>query len=188
MIGSAHRVLVTTVLLGIGAALFVPGERGYGQGGTPGLLARPEPRAPQLKVLERLRGTWDVTVTTRAPQAGTMTYVEAYEWVLDQRFLRGETSQKSDGTHDIFMATYDPVAKGYRFWMFSSAGSSVELPKGTWDEKTQSMEWKSPPQMDVSFRGQWIFPDKDSRRWTAVLKDWKGNIILDAVGTATRRR
>lgn len=181
-------LMTTTLLVGLGVVLLVPGARSHGQGKAPGSLGRPQPHPPELMVLERLRGTWDVTVNTRAPQAGTTKHVETYEWVLDRRFLRGETSQKPDGTQDMFMATYDPAIKGYRFWIFSSSGFFVEMPKGAWDERTQSMEWKSPPQMDITFRGQWTFPDKDTRQWTALLKDWKGTVLLEATGTATRRR
>jgi uncharacterized protein DUF1579 len=183
---SACPVLVAIVSLGL--ALLASAESSYAQEAKRDLFGRPQPKPPQLQVLERLQGNWDVTTTTRAPKALTATYVETYEWVLDQRFLRGETSRKVDGSQDIFMTTFDPATKFYRFWIFNSLGVSIEFPRGTWDEKTQSMEWRSPPQSDLSFFARWTFPDKNTRRWTGLLKDWKGTVLLDMDGTATRRR
>ncbi len=185
---STRRVPVTIVSLGVGLALLAAVESSHAQDAKRDVVGRPQPRAPQLQVLERLQGSWDVTITTRAPKPLRGTYVETYEWVLDQRFLRGETSRKADGTQDIFMTTYDPATKFYRFWIFNSLGTTIEFPLGTWDEKTQSMEWKSPAQWDLSFFARWTFPDKNTRRWTALLKDWKGNVLLDVDGTATRRK
>lgn len=152
------------------------------------LLDRPQASAAQLKVLDRLLGTWDVRVTARAPLPGTVTYSETYEWVLGRQFLRGETTVKSDGTKDLSMTTYDAAAGGYRLWVFNSKGTAVELPSGTWDEQTRSMSWKSGPNADVSFSGRWTFPDANTRRWTARLSDWKGKVLLDAEGTCTRRK
>ena len=185
---SARRVRLAIGSLGIGLALLAFVESSHAQEAKRDFLGRPQPRPPQLQVLERLQGSWDVTTTTRAPKPLTAAYVETYEWVLDQRFLRGETSRKSDGAQDIFMTTYDPATKVYRFWIFNSLGTSIEFPRGTWDEKTQSMEWKNPAQSNLSFLARWTFPDKNTRRWTALVKDWKGSVLLDVDGTATRRK
>ena len=166
-------------------ALAAPGAAPRGK--QPSLLDRPQATAAQLKVLDRLLGTWDVRVTVRAPLPGTVTYAETYEWVLDRQFLRGETTVKSDGTKDLSMTTYDAAAGSYRLWVFNSKGTAIELPSGTWDAGRQSMEWKSGPS-DVSFSARWTFPAANTRKWTARLKDWRGRILLDLEGACVRRR
>jgi hypothetical protein len=65
--------------------------------------------------LDLLVGRWDVHVKTLQPDKAEMTYRETYEWVLDRKFLRGRTEQKSDGTEDIIIATYDAQQDTYPF-------------------------------------------------------------------------
>lgn len=167
-------------------ALAAPGAAPRGK--QPSLLDRPQATAAQLKILDRLLGTWDVRVTVRAPLPGIVTYAETYEWVLDRQFLRGETTVKSDGTKDLTLTTYDAAAGSYRLWAFNSKGTAIELPSGSWDTGSQSMEWKSVPNMQISFSGRWTFPDANTRKWTARLKDWKGQVLLDLEGTCIRRK
>lgn len=183
------KTLLRSFVLLCGAATLAFAASGANpQGKQHSLLDRPQATAAQLSVLDRLRGTWDVRVTMRAPQPGTVTYSETYEWVLDRQFLRGETTVKSDGTKDLSMTTYDAAAGSYRVWVFNSKGTAIELPPGTWDAKSQSMSWKSGPNADVNFSALWNFPDANTRTWTARLKDWKGQVLLDLEGTCRRRR
>jgi hypothetical protein len=158
------------------------------RGRQPSLLDRPRATPAQLKVLDRLLGTWDVRVTVRAPFPGTVTYAETYAWVLDRQFLRGETTVKSDGTQDFSMTTFDAAAGSYHVWVFTTSTGAYELPLGTWDAQTQSMDWTSGPNTQLSFTSRWTFPDVNTRRWTARLKDWKGQVIIDLDGTCIRRR
>lgn len=179
------------LLCGAAGLIFVMGFAASGakpQGRQQSLLDRPQASAAQLAVLDRLLGTWDVRVKVLAPQPGTVTYSETYEWVLDRQFLRGETTVKSDGTKDLSMTTYDAAAGGYHLWIFNSKGTAVELLPGIWDARSQSMEWKSGPNTDITFSARWTFPDANSRTWTARLKDWKGHVLLDLEGTCRRRR
>jgi hypothetical protein len=50
------------------------------------------------------------------------------------------------------------------------------------------MSWKNVPNADVTFSALWTFPDANTRRWTARVKDWKGQVLLDLEGTCLRRR
>lgn len=136
-------------------------------------------------------GRWDVHVKTLRPQKSEVSYVEVYEWVLDHKFLRGQTGGKPDGTEDVIYATYDQQAKGYPFWIFSSSGSYSYLPPATWDVRKRTMEWSSPKQWvrqwNISFRGRCDFPDEQTRHCTFVTKDWKGAVLLEQEFSAVRR-
>jgi hypothetical protein len=148
----------------------------------------PPPR-PEFQIVDKWRGTWDVKATRLQPQPPTVvTFVETFEWILDGRFLRSETSRKSDGNKSMSMIWYDINTKVYRFVIFDSTAFAVELPPPTWNEGTQTMEWKSGLFSSVSFTGRVTFTDRDTMRWKSVLKDWKGTVVLDLEGTSIRRK
>jgi uncharacterized protein DUF1579 len=150
-----------------------------------------EPLAPdiagKLDVLDRFRGTWDVTVKTRQPKASVVTYTETFGWILEHRFLRGDSGRKSDGTQDVMMTTYDQPTGGYPFWIFSSSGAYIYLAPGTWDETSRTFLWKNPPGAPVEYVSRCVFPDNKVRRCTSTVKDWKGKVLLEQEVSAARR-
>jgi hypothetical protein len=144
---------------------------------------------PEFKIIEKWLGTWDVKAARREPQpSGEVTYVETFEWVLDGRYLRSETSKKSDGSKSMSMFWHDSFTKNYRFVIFDTKGFAVELPPPTWSEGTQTMEWKSSILSPLSYAGYATFTDRNTIRWKSLWKDWKGTIILDLEGTSIRRK
>lgn len=160
---------------------------------------------PNFEILDKWRGSWKVTAIRRQPDPKTITYDEHFDWVMNGRFLRGETSQKSDGTKAMSMLWYDVSTKSYRFILFDSSepgkpeqvaaglplpawsGVAVELPPPTWDEKTQTMAWDTGLFGPVKYTGRTTFSNKDTIQWNAVLKDWKGTVVLDVEGTSIRQ-
>jgi hypothetical protein len=137
--------------------------------------------------LELLVGRWNVRVTTLQPKKSEMSYTETYEWVLDRKFLRGQTEQKTDGTKDISYGTYDANLHGYPFWIFSSTGSYTYLAPATWDARKRTLEFKNPPGADLYYNTVVAFPDERTRRWTLIIKNWKGQVLLQQEGSAVRR-
>ena len=157
--------------------------------------AAPEgsPSAPQLgpesKIIDKWRGTWDVKATRRNPQPTTaITYVETFEWILDGRFLRSETSRKSDGGKSSSMVWYDINTKAYRYLIFDAAGFAFELPPPAWNEGTQTMQWDSGLFSPASYTAHATFSDRDTIRWKSLLKDWKGTVVLELEGVSVRRK
>lgn len=147
------------------------------------------PLGPESKIVDKWRGTWDVNAMRRHPQpAAPVTYTETFEWVLDGRFLRSETSRKSDGGKTMSMVWYDVITKSYRYIIFDALGFAVELPPPTWHEATQTMEWSSGLFSPISYTGHATFSDRDTIRWKSLLKDWKGTVVLDLEGTSVRRK
>ena len=65
-----------------------------------------------LAVIGKWRGTWDVKARRLHPlPAQEVTYSETFDWVLDGRFLRAESSRKSDGSRTMTMFWYDVFTK-----------------------------------------------------------------------------
>ena len=142
-----------------------------------------------LAVLDRFAGTWEVTVTTRRPKASVATHAFAYAWVLNRRWLHGETAVKPDRTQDFTMFTYDPQTGHYPLWVFQSTGPALHLPRGMWDESTKTMTWKSVPTDPVSYAIACTFDSPVSERCTTLVKNWAGMVMLeqDSVSVRTRK-
>ena len=146
-------------------------------------------QSPNFRILDKWWGNWKVTaINHQLEPETTITYDENIDWVMNGRFLRGETSQRSDGSKAMSMIWYDVIFKTYRFLIFDSTGLAVELPPPTWDEKTQTMEWKSSLFSQFRYTGRTTFLNKDTIQWNGVLKDWKGTVIVDVEGTSIRRK
>jgi Protein of unknown function (DUF1579) len=144
---------------------------------------------PEFKIIEKWRGTWDVKATRRQPQpVQEVSYVETFDWVLDGRYLRSETSRKSDGGKSMSMFWFDMLTKTYRLVLFDASGLAVELPPPTWSESAQTMEWKGGLFTPTSYTGYATFKDQHTIRWKSLWKDWKGTVILDLEGTSIRRK
>jgi Protein of unknown function (DUF1579) len=140
----------------------------------------------QDNALEKFVGRWDVRVRTLQPQKPDLSYVETYEWMLDRKFVRARTEGKSDGTEDMVVIGYDQKVNGYPFWIFSSSGTFLYLTPGSWDARNRTMEWKSPPLLDVSYQARCTLDD-NTRRCTLVLKNWLGKVLLEQESIAVRR-
>lgn len=117
-----------------------------------------------------------------------LTFTETYQWDLGGHFLHGDSGIKSDGTRDLVIATYDEPGKGYPFWIFSSSGVWYYLAPGRWDEDSRTLTWQNPPSQPLSYLTRCSFPDRNTRHCEAVIKDWKGTVLLDQKATAIRRR
>lgn len=143
---------------------------------------------PESKIIEKWRGTWEVKAMRRQPlPVQEVTYVETFDWVLDGRYLRSETSRKSDGGKSMSMFWFDPFMKSYR-WVLFDLFFAVELPAPTWSETTQTMEWEAGFFAPIAYTAHVTFKDPDTIEWKSLLKDWKGTVILDLEGTSVRRK
>lgn len=165
-----------------------------GYGAAPTETPSPSPavipsNGAALRVIEKWHGTWKVSAHRRKPlPEANITYLETYDWVLNGRFLRSRTSERSEGSDNISMIWFDVFTQNYRFMIFDALGYALELPPPQWDEASQTMTWRSGFFAPVSYTGQVRFTDADTIHWTSHLKDWKGTVVLDLEGTSTRLR
>jgi hypothetical protein len=147
------------------------------------------PPGPEMGVVAKWRGTWDVKSTRRHPQpTQEVIYVETFDWILDGRYLRSETSRKNDGGKSMSIFWFDMFTKSYRWVIFDASGLAVELPPPKWNESDQTMEWKGGILAPTSYTGYATFKDPNTIQWKSLLKDWRGTVILEVEGTSTRRK
>ncbi|MGH8663776.1 MAG: DUF1579 family protein [Burkholderiales bacterium] len=142
-----------------------------------------------LAVIGKWRGTWEVKARRlHPPPVQDVTYTETFDWVLDGRFLRAESSRKSDGTRTMTMFWFDVFTKSYRYVIFDATGYGLELPPPTWNESTQTMEWKSGRFSPASYEAHAHFRDPDTIQWKSLWKDWKGAPLIELEGVSVRRK
>jgi hypothetical protein len=174
-LGAARRHAVT----GLVCALFAAGAAAQPKVGAPLTGA-------QRAVMDRFVGTWDVTATTRVPKVAPVTSTFTWAWVLDRRYLRGESSTKSDGSHEMQVLGHD--AGGYPLWVFSSSGMAFQLPRGEWNEATRTMEWKNAATDPVLYTTRCTFETATTLRCSAQVKNLAGKLAIDTESVALRRR
>ena len=149
------------------------------------------PKPPELKVLERFVGTWDVEVVIK-PAVWTPTEkreksVEVNEMSLDGWFLHGSSKTTAGKTNAILMNTYNPAQKTYRIWRFMSGGSCEEM-RGEWDETASTLTITTDLGHGITQKAAFHLIDKDRREYHIVAKDGHGKVYLDVHGAVTRRK
>ena len=151
---------------------------------------QPPPKPPELKVLDRLVGTWNSETINKVAEwtpkelrtTGTLTR----EWVLGGRFLQ-EKGSGSDGLAVIAMFTYDVQKKAYRVWHFNADGSAFD---GTyqWDEASQTFSSRSEAGDGKTSTVTLHIIENDAHEWKVTIQDKDGKVYLDLGGKCTRKK
>ena len=148
-------------------------------------------RTPELQVLDRFVGTWDMKVTIQ-PTGGEKTAVDAVShrsWSLGGNFVRFEdpNNLKRPGSNETQMLlTYDPNKKNYP-GVLMDGPNRVEL-TGTWDAKTTTMHWAGKSPDGGTSKSYHRFIGKDRAEVSAEIKDADGNVVLRLSWLQTRRK
>ena len=174
--GAARRDAVVGLL----CALLVAGAAAQPKAGPTPLTSA------QRAVLDRFVGTWDVTATTQVPRLAPVKSTFTWAWVLDRRYLRGESNTKSDGSQEMQVLGHD--ASGYPLWVFSSSGLAFQLARGEWDEATRTMSWKNAPTDPLLYTTRCTFESATTLRCSGQVKNLAGKLAIDSESVALRRR
>lgn len=147
----------------------------------------PDPKIPELAVLEQFAGKWSGQFSGRTGQA---TNVEGTsEWILGGSFLqtRNVADSPTGKTESMTLWTYDPRKKCYRRWVFLSGGVALEE-SGQWDAGQQKFTFDVTGIQDVSVTATARVVDPDTRAWTYLIKNKDGQVTGEIHGTNTRRK
>lgn len=147
------------------------------------------PNTPELKLLDRLVGTWDWEVKAKPaewnPKGGRTTGTLTRKWTLNGRFLQ-ESGGNSDNPNIAFW-TYDTQKRAYRLFMFDAAGFKSEF-TGQWDETTKKLTWETDLGNGITARGTNRFLDNDNDEWQMVATDNVGKVYFDYEGKNKRKK
>jgi hypothetical protein len=147
-------------------------------------------RSPELQVLNRFVGTWDLDVTHKFPQGKTTTEkaAEIRKWTLGGSFVHFQNlrTEKKDAPEFHFLVTYDAKSKSYPGVM--SIGSNRSLVKGVWDNESRTMTFTGTFSDGGSFEFQNRFLDNGNTEATGVIKDRSGKLVVERSDTQVRRK
>jgi hypothetical protein len=144
----------------------------------------PEPRA----VLDRFLGRWETAATIRKLGAAPREIRTKGEGVctatIEGRYYEFRTATIPAGDSELQVMTYDPEAKVYRQWVFSSDGYS-HTADGIWNAATSTLRWtgKSGTQSFV-IDDHFVAPGQLD--WTLERKDAAGNVVQTITGQLRR--
>jgi hypothetical protein len=141
-------------------------------------------RSPELQVLDRYIGDWEVVATVSGTDVNTKT-IEHRTWSKQGSFLLSENEDLTTGKEAHFLVTYDPKGKQYRCCFINDEFTVPML--GTWDEQTQTMHWKS---ADVAFKHDATsrLIDKDTAEYRMTVTSPEGKVVFELSSKQTRRK
>jgi hypothetical protein len=139
----------------------------------------------EMSVLDRLAGTWDTEMSSRVRADARWRVETRFRPVLGGRFVEWSDRVLPSGEENYTLLTFDPQAKEYRQWYFSSRWSQA-TGSGVWDEATKTMTW-SCAGGDERTKVTWTVagPDRIDFRVTVTGPD--GKVLEDLTGAHTRR-
>lgn len=173
------RIALVIGLLLAGCPVAVRGEEG----------AKGTPKPPELKVLDRLLGSWNVECTEKEGERETrITGTATTEWILGGHFLQWKGTRNPGGIENTQIIGFDPVKKQYTMWYFDSAGISVGPVGGQWDENEKTLTWRGTFQDDVSFVNRERFVDSDTTEWHFTVSRTDGTVLFEQQGKSTRKK
>ena len=144
----------------------------------------PAQRSAELLVLERFLGDWETVVSAQGTQEKSTSF-QSRKWSREGTFVLSEERELSTKKESFFLITYDSKSKHYRA-CFVTEEATVPL-VGTWNEKTQTMHWKS---ADIAFKHEGVnrFVDADHAEWNMTVTSPDGKVVLELAAKQTRRK
>lgn len=144
-------------------------------------------RSPELQVLDRFAGTWDVEFTYK-PVGGELYKQKAVSyrtWSTKGTILRFDDPGLPGEPELQLLLTYDPEAKNYPGVIMSGPARS-EL-TGTWNEQTQAMSFTGTMADGGTMESTHRFVDADNADPKGVFKNAAGEVVAE-VGWKQKRR
>lgn len=143
----------------------------------------------ELKVLERLAGSWTAEATLKraewTPKEIRQTSRVERTWVLDGRFLQ-DRSKTSDGAESFSLLAYDPGLKAFRGWWFDGEGHSNKS-KGSWNEAAATLTLVAELDGGLEARSTCRIHDADHHTWQVQVRDAAGKRYFDGEWKVARR-
>ena len=146
-------------------------------------------RPAELKVLERMIGTWD-DVSIQKPavwtqKSGRVTAKITRQWILDGRLIM-DRSILSDGTENLALFGFDPQSKVYGLWWFNSEGHH-NVATGSWNDKSQTISYVTKLDDGKTWRSSLRFANRNHEVWDFKVTDADGKVYFDMDSIVTRR-
>ena len=146
----------------------------------------------ELKVLDRLIGTWryewESKPTEGEPKGNKGAGTSINEWILDGWFQQHKGKGDNPAHEIVEVWTYDAPTKTYRAWGFMAPGANHYQATGTWDEQSNTLRYQGKGPGDVTTVSTMRFIDQDNRVGTRVATDAAGKVVQDTRFKLTRQK
>ena len=145
-------------------------------------------RPKEMAVLDRLVGTWETDMTSRARPGAKWKVELVGRKVLGGRFVETFERVLPSGEEHYTIYTYDPKRGAYRSWYFSSRWAPSEG-TGSWDETAKTLTWSCHGGGQHTAM-KWTFATADRIDFglTVTDKNVGGKVVEGIDGTHTRRK
>ena len=143
-------------------------------------------RSPELQVLDRFVGTWDVRVTARPAggEAAEFDAVSIRKWSSGGKFVVFDDPQE-DELH--MPLTYSPKSKKYTGVMILGVDRSIVT--ATWDEKTKTMHFVIESiDSKTTYKGTHRFIREDYAEAAGKVFNAAREIVTELAWKQTRRK
>jgi hypothetical protein len=149
----------------------------------------PAPNAPppEMKVLEKLVGTWKVEHVGKVPAAAPFSCIIKARPVLGGRFVEQTGDVAPEEPNQIGMYTYDSNRRNYRYWFFHSSGFFVDS-TGTWNDSSQTLTFTNKPFEGATGIITVHFLDETTYDWSIINKDAGGKVVFHMEGKGVRQK
>jgi hypothetical protein len=147
---------------------------------------------PELAALDHYSGSWKTAFSIETGEKkDTLTGNVSAAWVLGGRFMQQNSTIPHVGNETLSLKTlmtYDPLAKTYRLWSFTSMGSHSEG-VGTWDEASNTFSWTIlDPKTNATTKITSTITGDGKEEWVIVSEDATGKTTGMTSGTNTRTK
>lgn len=155
---------------------------------TTALSAKDNPQdPPEVIVLKRFAGTWDITVTNTPTSGDARTYkvVSRRTWDDVSNTVRAEDEQPNNRPTMRWSIRHDADVGNYLLTI-EGATSNMQI-MGTWNDETTTMEFTGtlPNSSAIALNHQ--FPSKEKAIVTAEITDGDGTVLGRIVFHQSRR-
>ena len=138
-------------------------------------------------LLKDLVGSWDTTTQVKVGVLPvSLKGLSEVRPVYDGKFVRIVGTTSADDRGLVQLVTYDAAAKEYRMWLYDASGLDVPF-RGSYDEKTKTLAWKSETGDALNITQNWKFADAGGYTWDMVISRG-GKTVREVKGDNTKKK
>ncbi len=133
------------------------------------------PKSPELKVLDRLVGSWRVEIVSGAEEKSTAA-VDT-KWSLQGQYIEQRVTDSDGKETALSLWTYDSDADVYKTWFFSPNSPTPVLSTLRWNESKKTFTGKGDVGNGITLQVDIRVIDNDRVETTATVKDRSENVV-----------
>jgi hypothetical protein len=149
-----------------------------------------EPKSPELKVLDRMVGTWRSESVIKQANGDEKKYTEdiVEKWSLQGQYIESRSTDSDGKLIALNLITFDSDEGVYKIWTFLPELPKPLVSKLRWNESKTSFTGKGDLGNGITTQIVIRFIGNDRRETTVTAKDASGNIMQEYKGKPVRKK